>query len=114
MVNELIDLYVAATVAGAETALAGRLDTGTKGVSSTDSTKRKLVALQGKTGTVTGYLVARRDGIPWITLDLATLNAATFLTFVEHVVPPGQTLSFGAYSSSGTGLVAVTLHIERS
>jgi hypothetical protein len=111
-VTELIDLYAAAQVVGTETALANRLDTGISGVTSTDTKKRKLVAVSGRCAN-TGILIARLDGDPRLTLDLATLNAATFPIPVEVEVPAGQTLTVKGLSSSGTAAIAVVLHVQK-
>lgn len=109
--NELIELSTTVVVVGTEKALVNRLDSGTVGVKSTESTRRRLVGIQAATAN-TGYIIGRIDQRPVITLDMALANGLDQIIPCDIPIAVGQSLTFAAQSSSGTAAVGVQCHVE--
>lgn len=108
--NELIELSTGVVVANTEKALVNRLDSGCVGIRSTAAVSRRLVGLQAATGN-TGWIVGRIDQKPVITLDMALGNGLDQIIPCDIPIAVGQSLTFGALSTTGTAAVYLQCHV---
>ena len=111
MKTQLLELYVAAAVAGADVKLANRRDSAIDGVSARDGKPRVVTSVLCSCGEE-GYLVALLEGELVLTANLPALLAMLVPHPVNIPVPAGKQLTFYVHSTDSTGSCAVVVGVQ--
>ncbi len=106
------DLYLATSVVGTLTKLAGRLNTGLTGVTSAEGEKKRLTGFLAKTAN-TGFFVVSVGNRVVLTIDGLIAAAQEGPIPLDVDVEPGETATVAYQSSSGTAYAAACLLYER-